>query len=248
MNRRNILLALAGLPFAPPALAALPWAARFLGGGFDGESYVAGLYVQIDKGWKTYWRNPGDAGIPPTITATADNFASLTVDFPLPKRFVDAGGEALGYHDEVLFPLHLKPKDPSKPMSVHFSSFFGVCQQVCTPAKFEAMLSFTPKDAPSTEAGLISKWQARVPSGSTFASSAQVNDSFLVIKINQPCNDIFVEGPDRYYFRAPDFAREAGKAFFKIDGLKNPDDLHGVELRLTADANGQGLEQRITLA
>jgi DsbC/DsbD-like thiol-disulfide interchange protein len=249
MDRRVLISTLLSLPFAAPARAALPWSARFVSGGFDGAAYQAGLHIMLDKGWKTYWRNPGEAGIPPDIRAIiADNLDGLTFDFPLPQRIKDESGEALAYHDEVLFPLYLKPKDASKPVSAQMSSFFGVCAQICTPAKFEGALSFAPSSAPTAEAELIAKWQALVPRHGSIITSAKVSDKFLVLELRQSVSDVFVEGPDRYYFRAPDFNREAGKAWLAIDGLKNADDLKGVDLRITVDANGQGLEQHITVA
>jgi DsbC/DsbD-like thiol-disulfide interchange protein len=249
MDRRVLISTLLSLPFAAPARAALPWSAKFVSAGFDGTAYQAGLHIMLDKGWKTYWRNPGEAGIPPDIRAlTSDNLESLTIDFPLPLRIKDESGEALAYHDEVLFPLHLKPKDASKSLTAQMSSFFGVCEQVCTPAKFEGDLSFAPSSAPMPDAALIAKWQALVPKPRSIITAAKVSDKFLVLDLVQPVNDVFVEGPDRYYFRGPDFSREPGKVWLAIDGLKNPGDLKAVDLRITVDANGQGLEQHITVA
>jgi DsbC/DsbD-like thiol-disulfide interchange protein len=249
MDRRIFISTLVSLPFAASARAALPWSAKFVSGGFDGAAYQAGLHIMLDKGWKTYWRNPGEAGIPPDIRAiNAVNLEGLTFDFPLPLRIKDESGESLAYHDEVLFPLYLKPKDASKPVSVQMSSFFGVCAQVCTPAKFEGDLSFMPASAPAPDAEMIATWQARVPKTGRIVTAAKVQEKFLVLDLQQAVNDVFVEGPDKYYFRAPDFKREAGKVWLMIDGLKNANDLKDVDLRVTADVNGQGLEQHIAVA
>lgn len=245
MDRRIFISTLMSLPFAQTALAALPWKAEFLVGGFDGKTYAAGFRIVMDKGWKTYWRNPGQAGIPPHIEITGVNLDSFTIDFPLPKRIVEESGEALGYHDEVVFPINLKPLDVTKPIAAHFSSFFGICAVVCTPAKFEADGKFA---ADSPQSFLITKWQMRVPQPEKFITAAHVTDQYLVLDLNQPLNDIFIEGPDRFYFEAPNFGKEAGKAWIKVDGLKDAKDLMGRDLRITADAIGQGLEQNITVA
>jgi DsbC/DsbD-like thiol-disulfide interchange protein len=248
MDRRMFISALATLPFYTPARAAVPWRAQFVAGGFDGNAYSGGLHIMMDKGWKTYWRNPGEAGIPPDIRAVGENFENLTIDFPLPQRIKDESGEALAYHDEVLFPLHLKPKDVAKPLAVHMSSFFGICEQVCAPAKFDGELSFAPSSIASPGAELIAKFQALVPKLATIVTAAHVSEKLLVLDLNQKLDDIFVEGPDRYYFRAPDFNREQGKAYIIIDGLKNAGDLMGADLRITMNAGGKGLEQRIAVA
>ena len=249
MNRRFLISALAALPFANSARAATPWSAQFLAGGFDGKAYSAGLYVKLDQGWKTYWRYPGDAGIPPSITAAPnDNLANMIIDFPLPLRIKDESGEAFGYRDEVLFPLTITPKDLGLPLSVHFSSFFGVCQQICTPAKFEAMLNFSPKSAPTSDGAVIAKWRSLVPKTGSIAKTATVRDGLLRLDLTRQFSDIFIEGPERYYFGQPEFDQAGMNALFKIAGLKNDGDLKGVELRITANANGPGLEQRVTVA
>ena len=249
MDRRIFLSSLFALPAVAKSFAAeLPWTARFVQGEFDGEAHRAGLYIKLDPDWKTYWRNPGEAGIPPQISAvTSSNFQSLTIGFPLPKRYIDDSGEAIGYHDEVLFPLRLKPQDFTKPMQLKLEAFFGVCQQVCTPAKINSELEFTPSSAPQPDAELITKWQARVPTVGIIAKSLMLSERSLVLDLAKPVADIFVEGPDRYYFTKPDFERESGKAWIDIKGLKNASDLKAVKLRITAEALGQGLEQEIAL-
>ncbi len=231
------------------ASAAAPWQARFVSGSFDGEVYQAGLLVTLDQDWKTYWRNPGESGIPPQITTvSAENLAELTTDYPLPKRYSDESGEAIGYHDEVLFPLRLKPKDFSKPLKIKLEAFFGVCQQVCTPAKIANDLEFGPSSGPMPDAALIATWQARVPKPAPIATGFKLSEKFLVLDLAKPFVDIFVEGPDRYYFTKPDFERAHGKAWITIKGLKDAHDLSGIKLRLTADDQAQGLEQEIVLA
>jgi DsbC/DsbD-like thiol-disulfide interchange protein len=242
MDRRIFLANLLALPCATTSFAAQPWSAKFILGGFDGKAYAAGLHITLASGWKTYWRNPGEAGIPPSIKISGDNIASATFDFPLPQRLSDESGEAFGYHNEVLFPIVITPIDSSKPVQAHISAFFGVCEIVCTPAKLEI-------DSISDYFSTIKivEWQKRVPQLNNFVISAKIEEKFLILDLTQPVNDIFVEGPDRYYFTKPDFERESGKAWISIKGLKNSSDLKSVKLRITADAMGQGLEQVITL-
>ena len=249
MNRRFLLSALAGLPLINTARAATPWTAQFLGGNFDGKAYSAGLHIKLEKDWKTYWRNPGEAGVPPSITAEPNsNLAGIAIDFPLPIRITDESGTAFGYHDEVVFPITVTPKDVGQPLSVKFSSFFGVCQKVCTPAKFDAMLNFSSKSAPTADTDLIAKWKALVPVPGVIAESVTVKDKMLVLNKLNRVDDIFVEGPDNYYFAMPEFDASAGVAFIKVSGLKDDSELKGVELRLTSNVAEQGVEQRIIVA
>ncbi len=245
MDRRIFISTLLSLPFAASARAAVQWQAEFVNGGFDGKIYAAGLHITLNEGWKTYWRNPGQTGIPPDIKIIGDNIESFTIDFPLPLRIVDGSGEAFGYHEEVVFPISITPIDATKPVSAHLASFFGVCAEVCTPAKFEADANF---NIGAPQSPLIQNWQMRVPQLAQFISAAHISDHYLMLDLKQSLTDIFIEGPDRYYFAAPDFKKETGKAWIKVAGLKNDKDLLGLKLRITADVNGQGLEQEVIVA
>lgn len=235
------------MPIFKPAMAAVPWSAKIVQGSFDGKTYQAGLQIVLKKGWKTYWRNPGESGIPPTISGVGTNLESMEIEFPLPQRLKDESGETIAYHDEVVFLIQAKPANVTQPLQLEFSSFFGVCAEVCTPAKFDGKLNLTPSNALGPDMALISRWQDRVPKKAEFVAIATVHDEFLVLGLRQKLSDIFVEGPDNYYFRAPDFGREKGKAWIKIDGLKKSVNLQGVKLRVTAADGGNGLEQFVVV-
>src|SRR6516165_3721570 len=66
-----------------------------------------GLELRLTPGWHTYWRNPGDAGIPPAIDWNgSENFAGAEVAWPAPKRLPPVGGlETVGYVDGVVLPI-----------------------------------------------------------------------------------------------------------------------------------------------
>ena len=92
----------------------------------------------------------------------------------------------------------------------------------------------------------MAKWQALVPKLEAFATDPEVIDGYLVLKMVKPVDDIFVEGPEQLYFRKPEFNGDVAR--LKIDGLKAGEKLMGVDLRLTATAQGLGLEQKVMLA
>src|SRR5262249_31521832 len=69
------------------------WAARLIAGNVDGSNLRAGLEIKLDPGWKTYWRYPGDSGVPPVFDfASSENVKSVTVLWPAPQRFPDGSG------------------------------------------------------------------------------------------------------------------------------------------------------------
>ena len=112
-------LGAAGIALAA-ASSATPWIAsnnskvRLVSGMVDNggrPALLAGVQLRMDAGWKTYWRNPGDSGVPPSFNwAGSKNLKEAEVLFPAPDRFADAGGTAIGYDGEVLFPVKLTPE------------------------------------------------------------------------------------------------------------------------------------------
>ena len=243
MNRRQLLAGAAVSSFLTPEMAqAAEWETRLISSSAGGE-LLYGLHIKLAAGWKTYWRVPGVAGIPPTIKLDGPDIESFTVDYPLPIRISDASGEAIGYHDEVLFILRPKLKPDIKLEAVigKVSAFFGVCQNICRPAKFAADLSTAVADDT-----LMQKFLQRVPKASDFVAKATQKGDELEITLNQVVQDLFVDGPENLYFRKPTFG--LGYAKLKIDGLTAGQKIQGKELRITAVVDGDGLEQTVTVA
>src|SRR5690242_3663265 len=168
-GRASIGAALALAVLGAPALAdpfSTDWAyapkseARLIAASRD----LAGFEIALSPGAITYWRNPGDAGLPPTLDFSAsDNVASVIPLFPAPSRIAEAdGGEAFGYEGGVVFPLRVKPRDPAKPVTLRLNADFAVCERVCLPAKARLALEL-PSAAGSPYAGAIHAALAAVP-------------------------------------------------------------------------------------
>jgi DsbC/DsbD-like thiol-disulfide interchange protein len=142
------------LASAMPAFAqgtATPWVdgynskTRLLAATFDTPKPMvnAGIEITMAPGWKTYWRNPGDAGgVPPNLDWSASsNVAAVKMLFPAPSRLKDASGDSIGYKSTVVFPLEITPKDTSKPVDLKLTVEFGVCREICVPAEAKLNLS-----------------------------------------------------------------------------------------------------------
>ena len=92
-------------------------AARLLAGKRDGDTLTGGIEIRLAPDWKTYWRTPGDSGVPPRLDfSTSDNIKNVTVLWPAPEAFDDGGGgQSIGYKQHgVLLPLRIVPKDAAK--------------------------------------------------------------------------------------------------------------------------------------
>ena len=110
----------------------------------------AALQVELTPGWKTYWRDPGDAGVPPQIdfSGTA-GLVSFTIDYPAPERFVDGNGSSIGYKHPVAFPLTLRLTDAGQLIELNAKAFLGICEEICLPVQAEFKLA-VPRAAAST--------------------------------------------------------------------------------------------------
>lgn len=96
---------------------------------------IAGIELRLAPGWKTYWRSPGEAGIPPVFDWSAsENLADVRIMWPRPEIFVLNGMRTLGYKDSVVLPVELTPVDPARPVLLRATVEMGVCRDVCLPA------------------------------------------------------------------------------------------------------------------
>jgi DsbC/DsbD-like thiol-disulfide interchange protein len=134
---------LAAAVIAGPALAGGPYASTALLTGWaeDEGARIAGLSIELAPGWKTYWRQPGDAGVPPRFDwSGSDNVAEVTVIWPRPHAFDSFGYRTIGYKDAVTLPLRVVAVDPSMPVTLRLSFDYGVCSDICVPARDELSL------------------------------------------------------------------------------------------------------------
>jgi DsbC/DsbD-like thiol-disulfide interchange protein len=123
----------------------------------------AGVQLRMDPGWKTYWRNPGDSGVPPTFDwSGSKNVRSAEVLYPTPHRFADANGTAIGYEDEVVFPVKITPERAGEPVALSLTFEYGLCKDLCIPNSVELRAQI-PADLGKGDAWLIDQAYARVP-------------------------------------------------------------------------------------
>ena len=132
---------------------------------------VAALRLTLAPGWKTYWRSPGDAGIPPSFDwSLARNLAGVAITWPTPSVYVDNGMRSIGYSGQVVIPLHVTPNRAGKPVRLHGTMALGVCADVCIPHEIDFDTLLDAPDASPTPA--IVAAMADVPYSASEASVA----------------------------------------------------------------------------
>lgn len=140
MKKQHLLSALAlmcaaALPVAAQDSFEMPIKGEVLPGWQRADgTRIAGLRLQLAPGWKTYWRAPGDAGIPPQFDWSGSrNLHSVGINWPAPRVFLTAGMQTVGYTGDVVLPITLGPRSAGAPITLSATLDIGVCSDICIP-------------------------------------------------------------------------------------------------------------------
>lgn len=235
----------------------------------SGESLTLGLHFRMKKGWKIYWRSPGDAGFPPQPNwAGSGNLEKMSVDWPRPIRFDVLGLTTLGYKDEVVLPLAARLSEPGKAITVTARVPYLTCNEICVP--YDAKLVLALPAGPETtaiEAGLIARFAALVPRKGAVAGlsvtqtrvDGPAGKQILRVATASTASDtpeLLVEGPPGFRFAPPRLERGEGGAVFvaaisppyKSISAGKPADLTGASLTLTLLTKDRAVEQSVVVA
>lgn len=129
---------------------------------------TGGLEIDLEPGWKTYWRDPGSSGVPPSIDISKSrNIASIDIDYPPPMRFDDESGPWVGYKHSVTLPVRFRLAAPGKPADIAADVFIGICEAVCIPV--QASLTVDPATDPDNpdDAAAIERARGTLPKAAT---------------------------------------------------------------------------------
>lgn len=108
----------------------------------DNGHRMAALHLTLAPQWKTYWRSPGESGIPPVFDWTGSrNLRAVRLHWPSPDVFLLNGMQSIGYHDSLVLPIEVVPEDPSQPVDLKVNLFLGVCKDICLPAELDLTMA-----------------------------------------------------------------------------------------------------------
>jgi DsbC/DsbD-like thiol-disulfide interchange protein len=248
---------------------ASPWqrddhsAVRLLAGSRSGAVLMGGIAFALQPGWKTYWRTPGDSGVPPRFDfSKSDNIEAVTVLWPAPMQFDDgAGGHSLGYKGQVVLPLRIVAKSADKPVTLRAAINYAVCEKLCIPVDANAELAFA--SVASTEDSALHAALDTVPKPAnvgdpnplTIRDVKREGKSAVVVDVATPDArevSLFVEGP------TPDWALPVPKLIeggppgvkrfsFELDGLPPGASPEGAALKLTLVGGDRAYEFNVNL-
>ena len=179
-------------------------------GSLDHGRYRTAVIITMPSGWHTYWKEPGDAGVPPVFAFDGSaNVAKSEVLYPVPMRLKEDGLEAFGYTERVAFPVVVTPADPAKPATLHLELNYAVCNKICVPGHAMADLAL-PSPQGGADGSVITEAFATVPRPLPSAQASELvlmpvagatKPSWTVSWTGTaPLTDIFAEAPEGYSF------------------------------------------------
>ena len=134
----------------------------------DSGTHMAGLQVRLAPGWKTYWRAPGDGGIPPRFGwQGSSNFDGVSMHWPVPEVFIQGDMRSIGYSDVVVIPLELSVTDQEAPVHMRGQLQIGICDEICVPVMldFDTVLPVDGARNPAIIAALLDRPQTAQEAG-----------------------------------------------------------------------------------
>ena len=204
------------------------------------ENIPLGLEFRMAPGWKIYWRTPGEAGLPPTITLD-QNFnkaLSARIAWPAPKRFNAFGFDNFGYAEHVVLPISLAGHISGTPLQLTADVEALVCADICVPLAGTLDLDIADAAAlPTIHTQMIAEYASAVPrpgSAPTINAQALWHDSEnLYVRfaaLTAPIEDIFVEGIDGVAFKKPQMNGQTAR--IAMQGTL-PENMIGMPVTLT---------------
>jgi DsbC/DsbD-like thiol-disulfide interchange protein len=228
--------------------------------GEDGVPTIlrAGLEIKLSEGWKTYWRYPGDSGVPPRFDfLQSDNVDRVDVLWPAPHRFSDEGDNSIGYVTDVVMPLRITVRDPRRPVTLRLRLYYGICQKVCVPAEASAELRVSGR--PTAHDATLAAAEGRVPRRTALGADGPLairalqrehgsDHERIIVDVAAPeAAELFAEGPRAdWALPLPEPVKGAPAGLqrfaFALDGLPPGASANGAHLKLTLVSGGRAVE------
>jgi DsbC/DsbD-like thiol-disulfide interchange protein len=226
-------------------------------GPLEANHYMAGLEFLLEPGWHTYWRYPGEAGIPPLVTlVSSENLKDFEILYPVPERYNDGFSESIVYHHGIVLPIRVIPENPKENVRLSFEVFFGICSDICVPGDANLTLEFSPTaQVDKLAARLISRDLATVPEtvsahGPRIVSVTQNQDRLVIVADvgDTKVADLFAEGPEGSFIGLPKLTDHSnGKATWSLSTKGLATTKSDRQLRLVLTTAEKAVEQLVPI-
>jgi DsbC/DsbD-like thiol-disulfide interchange protein len=197
----------------------------------ENGSRMAALHLTLAPGWKTYWRVPGDSGIPPVFDfAASDNLDRVTFHWPRPVVFDSAGLETVGYVEELVLPVEVWPDAPGADIVLRGTASLGVCQDICLPVDI-AMSATLPAGPGAPDPAIVTALDTVpdvAPAGVARCAVSPIGDGLrLTVTLDLPAQGaeerVFVETGRPDIWVAPSNVTRSGARLTAVTELVPPE-------------------------
>ena len=243
---------------------------RLIATGYPGAENMspaprAGVQIELDPAWKTYWRIPGDSGIPPEFNWDGSkNVKSVEINWPAPHRFIDKYGMSIGYKNEIVLPIKIVPKDITAPVQLALELNYAVCLEICLPVNANMALDIKPGNKSTGPfRRKLQRFANKVPQTLTSAPGLRVRkldisgsgeNMKLSLEVENPNKealvDVFIEGGDTLFFDTPSNIIDKGaisQVVVPVFGVETAQALKGKKLRFTLVGKKSSVDQYWTI-
>ncbi|UWU14973.1 protein-disulfide reductase DsbD family protein [Rhizobium sullae] len=184
------------------------------------------LQIEPRPGWITYWREPGNSGIPPQITVAPESGIELkAIRYPVPKHLVDGKIDDIAYDAPVSLPLTFSAEDASRPLELKASAFIGICKDICIPfqAEFSLPVASAANQSRPEEEAILKNAEAFLPEEpssqfkvTSHTFSADMKQLRLQVALpdgGDTAPEVILTGPNGYVFTRKLMNKRDGKNF-----------------------------------
>ncbi len=192
-----------------------------------GKPVWIGLSMQHDDGWHTYWKNPGDAGLPPTITWTLPpGMTAGEIEWPYPERIQVGSLASYGYEGSHLLPMLLfadRSLKPGTQIEIKAKAQWLVCKESCLPEEAELGLKLpvaaAVKTAPASQAARFAAVRAKLPQPVANTAAAATRDADTIrVQMMLPAGYLIADQPGQLFFDREDFIEPGIKPRARLAG------------------------------
>lgn len=212
----------------------------------DSKTLRGVLQIELEPGWKTYWREPGASGIPPKVEAVS-GASEAAVHFPIPHWIDQSYGSWAGYTEPVSLPITFTLEDGASAVAVDV--FLGICHDVCVPVSGQFEVPLGHSSGSMLQSIQVDAAFANLPGGNTEALSVGkpgwTEDGLLEIRVTHRGSDtqLFVSGGEKHGFKKPvAVAEDASETLFRVEPLFDPEKAGAFDLVVAARSGNDSAE------
>ncbi len=205
------------------------------------------LQISLEPGWKTYWLDPGDSGVPPSVGLQAGGKAgAVSLQLPAPRRHQDDGSTWAGYDHSIDVALTLDPPKGWKNTTLDFAVFIGICENICIPVSADFAVDHTNNadgDAAAVDAAFAALPKA--PREDFAVTDARIEGETLEVLATMPAGaELFLASTESFAFGEP-VPNDTG---FSVPVHARPDDPARVETaRYTLVGDGEAVSGEVEI-